>query len=78
MPNLTPAEEMQQRYHNVFATSEGRLVLGDIMQMGHFGDNLNPNDPVTVAEHNFATVIARMAGLYDQLYAQLGLEQGRE
>ena len=74
-PPLTPEQEMQQRYRNVFNTSEGRLVLGDIMQLGHFCDNINPHDPVAVAERNFAMVIARMAGLYDPLYAQLGLDQ---
>ena len=78
MPNLTPEQEMQQRYTNVFASREGQLVLGDIMRMGHFGDNINPNDPAAVAEYNFANTIARMSGAFNALYAQLGLELDKE
>ena len=48
MPELDPtraAREMQQRYRNVFGTAEGRMVLGDILDVGHFGMALDPNDP---------------------------------
>jgi len=68
-----PAKEMQQRYKNVFGTTEGRIVLGDILTLGHFGETLNPTDPVQVAEHNAAVLIARMAGAFDSLYKQLGM-----
>lgn len=68
-----PAREMQQRYKNVFGTVEGRVVLGDILTLGHFGDPLNPEDRVAVAEYNAAIVIARMAGAFDQIYQQLGM-----
>ena len=75
---LTPAEEMQQRYRNVFGTREGQLVLGDIMVTGHVFDNIDPRDPVLVAERNFALTIGRMASVLDALYAQLGLGQEQE
>lgn len=66
-------DEVQQHYRNVFGTSEGRHVLGDILTLGHFGETLNPNDPIQVAEYNFAVVIARMAGAFDRIYPQVGL-----
>ena len=75
---LTSAQEMLQRYRNVFGSSEGRIVLGDIMSMGHYFETINPNDPIMAAEHNMAEVIARMAGLFNPLYAQLGLGSEKE
>jgi hypothetical protein len=68
-----PAREMQQRYKNVFATMEGQIVLGDILTLGHFGETLNPTDPIAVAEYNAAIVIARMAGAFDPVFKQLGM-----
>lgn len=68
--------EMQQRYKNVFGTAEGRIVLGDILSLGHFGETLKPSDAVAVAEHNAAVLIARTAGAFDQLWQQLGMTQG--
>jgi hypothetical protein len=65
--------DLQQMYKNVFATAEGRIVLGDILTLGHFGETLNPADPVVVAEYNAAIVIARMAGAFDMIYQQLGM-----
>ena len=64
---------MQRRYKNVFSTGEGRIVLGDILALGHFGETLNPVDSVAVAEYNAAITIARMAGAFDALYKQLGM-----
>lgn len=72
-PNLTPEQEMLQRYRNVFGTREGAIVLGDIMSTGHVFDNVDPRDEVLVTERNFALTIGRMAGVFDSLYAQLGL-----
>lgn len=69
------AGEMQQRYRNVFGTAEGRIVLGHILTAGHFGETLNPEDSVAVAEHNAAVLIARMAGALDPLWQHLGLTQ---
>ena len=68
-----PARDMQKRYKNVFGTMEGKRVLGDILTLGHFGETLNPTDPVMVAEHNAAIIIARMAGAFDGLYRELGM-----
>lgn len=69
------AAEMQQRYRNVFGTAEGRIVLGDILTLGHFGEPLLPTDAVAVAENNAAILIARMAGAFDLLYDQLGMNK---
>lgn len=71
----TPEQEMQQRYRNVFGSAEGMLVLGDILTMGHFGEPLT--DLEHVARNNFAVSIARLAGVLDSLYIQLGMAQER-
>lgn len=65
--------ELQQTYRKVFSTPEGRIVLGDILTLGHFGETLNPVDSVAVAEYNAAITIARMAGAFDIIYEQLGM-----
>lgn len=74
----TPLEAMQQRYRNVFGSSEGKLVLGDILAKGHYGETLNPDNPVAIAEYNFALVIGHLAGTFDLLYPQLGLGPRKE
>lgn len=77
---LTPEQQkfadMQQRYKNVFASMEGRAVLGDILTLGHFGVTLNPDEPARVGERNIAITIARMAGAFDQIYQHLSMTQG--
>lgn len=75
---LTPEQEMQQRYRNLFHTPEGMLVAGDIATVGHVFDTIVPEDVAKVAERNFALVILRMAGVFDPLYTQLGLEVAKE
>ena len=77
-PELTPRQEMLQRYRNVFGTSEGRIVLGDILIKCHFGLTLDPDNPSMIAEYNIGLVIATDAGLLDSLYTQLGLELRKE
>ena len=67
--------DMQQRYKNVFSSTEGRIVLGDILTLAHFGETLNPTDPVQVAEYNLGITILRMAGVLDPLYSQLGIRE---
>lgn len=71
---LTPAQEMQQRYCNVFGSAEGNIVLGDIATLGHVFDTIQPDDVAKVAERNFALVIMQMAGVFDSLYPQLGID----
>jgi hypothetical protein len=66
--------EMLQRYKNVFGTEEGRLVLGDILTLCHFGETLDPKDPVQAAEYNVGLTIIRMAGVLDPMYLQLGMK----
>jgi len=73
MPQPSDPKDMQQRYSNVFGTAEGKIVLGDILTLGHFGETLNPLDPVQVAEHNAAIIIARMAGALDPIFQELGM-----
>ena len=71
-----PAKEMQQRYKNVFSTAEGRVVLGDILTLGHFGMIIDPASPqfeALVGERNLAITIAQMAGGFDSLYSELGM-----
>lgn len=67
-------DEIQQRYRNTFGSEEGRKVLGDILTMCHFGETLDPQDSVAVAEYNVGVTIARMAGALDLIYPQLGIE----
>jgi hypothetical protein len=73
LDQIQAAKDMQQMYKNVFGTIEGRIVLGDILTTAHFGDPLNPLDPVAVAEHNAAVLIARQAGAFDKLWIDLGM-----
>jgi hypothetical protein len=75
MPYSDPSE-MQKRYRNVFGTAEGRVVLGDILTLGHFGEAVDPMSPVQIAEYNVAVTIARMAGAFDALYKSLGMAEG--
>lgn len=78
MPDKTPDQlqkEMQQRYRNVFETAEGRIVLGDILTLGHFGMNIDPNDPILVTEKNFAETIARTAGAFDDLWRYFAMNK---
>jgi hypothetical protein len=68
------SKEMQQRYKNVFSGGEGRIVLGDILTLCHFGEILDPpEDVVRVAEYNVGLTIARMAGALNLIYSQLGI-----
>lgn len=73
MMNDYSPEAMQRRYRNVFSSAEGRLVLGDILTLGHFGVPLETNNPAMVAEFNFAMIIARMSGAFDPFYTQIGI-----
>lgn len=76
-PNLQSEKQrvrdMMQRYRNVFGSNEGRIVLGDVLTICHFGDTLDPNDPVQAAEYNVGLTILRMAGALDAIYQELGM-----
>lgn len=72
---MTPAEEMLKRYHNVFGSAEGHIVLGDIATLGHVFDAIDPTDIARNAERNFALVILQSAGAFNSLYHQLGIAQ---
>jgi hypothetical protein len=73
-----PAREMQQRYRNVFASPEGRIVLGNILTLGHYGVTLDSENRDQVAEYNFALVIATLAGAFDSIHQQLGMTERGE
>lgn len=75
MPPSDP-KDMLKRYRNVFGTIEGKIVLGDILTLGHFGEILPPEEPVRLGEYNLATVIARQAGIFDDIYKNLSMTQG--
>ena len=70
MPQLS---EVDQLYRNVFASAEGLAVLGNILTVGHFGVTLDGDNRDQIAEYNFALMIATRAGVFDNLYRQLGL-----
>jgi hypothetical protein len=73
------AEEIRKCYINTFSSAEGRRVLGDIViNMGCVFDNIDPNDIAQIAMRNIALTIARMAGAFDSLYTQLGLNVDNE
>jgi len=65
--------DMLQRYRNVFGTPEGRLVLGDILQMCHFGWGITTEE--ARIEYNVGIAIARMAGIMGAIAAQFGIEE---
>lgn len=70
---IQEARDMQQRFRNVFGSTEGRRVLGEILTWGHFGETLDT--PTAMAENNFAVAIARMAGVFDPLWKHVGLDR---
>ncbi len=73
-PPKTPEQEMTQRWHNVFGTAEGHIVLGHIATIFHFFDAVDPNDIVMNTQRSCALVILQLAGAFDTtLYPQLGL-----
>lgn len=57
--------EMQQCYRNVFGSAEGRMVLGDILVICHFGVPLN--NEVERIEYNVGVAIARMSGMMAEI-----------
>ena len=65
------AQKMLQRYRNVFGTTEGRRVLGDILTTCHFGVPLN--NEVERVEYNVGIAIARMSGIMSAIEHQLGM-----
>lgn len=72
-PDDRKQREMEQRYRNVFGTIEGRLVLGDILQMCHFGWGIVSEE--ARIEYNVGIVIARMSGIFASIDKQLGIEE---
>jgi hypothetical protein len=75
-PNLDAKklEEMRQRYRNVFGSEEGRLVLGDILVMCHFGVPLNSEEERH--EYNVGVAIARMCAIMSEVDSLLGIRGG--
>ena len=53
-------------------------MLGDILTTTHFGETLNPENPVQVAEYNVGLAIAFKAGVFSLIYPQLGITTTEE
>ena len=68
-------EEMLQYYQNVFGSAEGRIVLGDICELCHVFDNLDPKDADLCSQRNIGLTIMRQAGVLNPLYTQLGIKE---
>lgn len=65
--------EMLQRYRNVFGTPEGRIVLGDILQMCHFGFGISSEE--ARIEYNVGIAIARMSGMMQAIDTLIGIRE---
>jgi hypothetical protein len=65
--------EISKRYSNLFGTEQGRLVLGDILTTFHFGESLDPDNPVRVAEYNAGLLILAKTGFLDVIKLELGM-----
>lgn len=66
-------EDMDQLYQTVFGSAAGRIVLGNILTLGHYGVTLDAENRDQVAEYNFALVIATKAGAMEIVDKQLGI-----
>jgi len=75
---MEDTEAMNRRYRNVFGSPEGRAVLGDILTTCHFGETLNPENPVQVAEYNVGLAIAFKAGVFKLIFPQMGISLTEE
>ena len=55
------------KYQKLFASSQlGMYVLGSIVKnYCHFGDELDPNAPIQVAEYNVGIRLLTMVGAFD-------------
>lgn len=71
---MTAEQEMQHRYRLVFGTADGHLVLGDIARLFHLFDAVAPDDVVMNTQRSCALVIFQMAGAFNPMYTQLGLD----
>ena len=73
-----PLPEIQQMYQNVFASFEGRRVLGDICELCHVFDPVDPMDTARQSERNVGLIILQMTGVLNPLYTQLGIAKETE
>jgi hypothetical protein len=56
---------LMDKYRHVFLGSDiGKEVLGDILQVCHFGCTLDPDNKVQVSEYNVATHILSKCGIF--------------
>ena len=65
------SRDMQLRYRNVFGSAEGRKVLGDILDLCHFGVPLN-NETERI-EYNVGVAIGRMSGIFGDIDVLLNI-----
>ena len=72
-PQNQKQKDMLQRYRNVFGTPEGRIVLGDILQMCHFGFGIMTEE--ARIEYNVGIAIARMSGMMQAIDTLIGIRE---
>lgn len=56
--------DLSDKYRKVFGDPIGREVLADILTMTHFGETLNPDNPVKVSEYNVGIAILAKMGVF--------------
>ncbi len=60
-------EFAREKYRTTFLKDGVSIeVLGDILQLCHFGCTLDPDNRVQVAEHNVGVVILNKMGVFSQ------------
>ncbi len=52
-------QDISDKYRTVFLSGDGILVLNDILAMCHYGEDLDAQNPVEVAEYNIGLRILR-------------------
>jgi len=57
-------KEQAAKYRAAFGGPIGQEVLADILTMTHFGETLNPDNPVQVAEYNVGVSILAKMGVF--------------
>lgn len=57
-------DDIGSKYRHVFSSSLGREVLADLLGECHFGETLDPDNKVRVAEYNIGVVILAKCGIF--------------
>lgn len=57
-------DELSQKYRHVFTSPIGKEVLTDILATCHFGETLDPDNKVQIAEYNVGVYILFQCGVF--------------